>query len=235
MKLPTEKVQEGFTLESLRALFYGPSKIGKSTLASRFPDCLFLDTHRGTKALPVFPMHIGTWKDFLESVDLILSKKHDFKNVIFDLIEDIMNYGVHYVCTKKGMDHQSDLKWGKGWDLVLKELERPFLRLRASELGLIFISQEQEKEVTTKHSKYQKVGPAFTNQARKIIMPYVDVIGHCYVDDEGDEEVRKIQFDPTEYCEAGDRTGYLPKTIMLRYTSFKKAFIQGKASKKDDQ
>jgi AAA domain len=223
IKLPTEKITEGFSMSNIRMLIYGPSKIGKSTFASKFPDVIFLDTHHGTKGLDVYPIYITDWLDFKKAVDLICESNR-FKTVVLDLTEDLVNFGVQHILDKNKIEHQSELKWGRGYDLTLRELEKPMIKLRASDLGIIFICQEVEKEVKTKHATYQKMGPALTNQARKVIMPYVDIIGHCFIDDEGDEEVRKIQFKPSEYVEVGDRTGRLPATTMLRYNSFKKAF-----------
>lgn len=226
MRLPDEKTSEGFELHNIRALFYGPQKIGKSEFASKFPDILMLDTHHGLKGITTHHLDIGDWDEFLEAVHLLTETNHKFKCVALDLIEDVVNFCVHAICAEHKMEHPSDKKWGKGWDLILRELERPMIKLRTSDLGILFIAQEMEKEVTTKHSKYSKIQPALTNQARKVIMPYVDIIGHCFIDDEGDEEVRKIQFKPSEYVEVGDRTGRLPATTMLRYNSFKKAFTK---------
>lgn len=43
---------------------YGPAKVGKTTFASKMPDCLLLAFERGYNALPgVFAIDITSWGD----------------------------------------------------------------------------------------------------------------------------------------------------------------------------
>jgi len=47
------KITRGIERAPLRAVVYGVEGIGKSTLASQFPDALVLDTEDGTRHLDV--------------------------------------------------------------------------------------------------------------------------------------------------------------------------------------
>lgn len=229
IKLPTKKVKGAYSLELIRMLIYGPWKIGKSTLCSMFNNAIFLGTEKGLEGLEVYKLYIHNWEEYLEAVDKLLNTSHDFQTIITDTIDNAVKFCTLYSCNKYKVDHPSDMKWGKGWELFQREFETPMLKLSVSDFGVIFTSHEKESEITKKGGiKINKVGPSFPNQARKIIGPFVDIIGHCYVDEEEKDgqtkERRMIEFEPTPYVEAGDRTGLMPASMPLRYAHFKKCF-----------
>ena len=228
IKLPTEKAIEGYTLSTIRAMFYGPWGIGKSTLCSKFPNALFVGTEKGLKSLKVAKVYIHNWEEYLEVVYKFLNTKHDYEYLITDTIDNAVKFCTLYSCEKYKVDHPSDMQWGKGWDLFRREFETPMLQLSVSDFGIIFTSHEDEREIKKGANKFTKIGPSFPNQARKVIGPFVDIIGHCYVDEEDEDGVTKerryIEFEPTPYVEAKDRTGLLPARIPLRYHAFKKYF-----------
>lgn len=233
IKLPMKKSKEGYSLETIRMLFYGPPKIGKSTFCSFFDRALFLATEKGLKGLDVFKVDITDWEEFVSAVNLLYIKEHDFKTIIIDTVDNLFKFCIEYVCKKNRIDHPSDSKWGKGWDLLQKEFEKPILQLSMSNYGLVFVSHEKEYEVSTKHLKYTKIGPSIPNQARKVIIPFVDIIGRCYIEKSpglNDElvERRRICFTPSENIEAGDRTGLMPESIPLKYAVFAKQFKKAK-------
>ena len=233
IKLPKEKTIEGYTLSAIRALFFGPWGIGKSTFCSKFKNAIFIGTEKGLKGLDVHKLYVHNWEEFLEVVDKLLNTSHDFETVVIDTIDNAVKFCTIYSCDKYKVDHPSDMKWGKGWELFQREFETPILKLSVSDYGLIFTSHEKESEITKKGNiKILKIGPSFSNQARKIIGPFVDIIGHCYVDEiEVDgkiKERRYIEFEPTPYVEVKDRTGLLPASMPLRYVDFKKCFKEKK-------
>ena len=46
-------ITKGVVKSAMKVVIYGPEGIGKTTLASRFPDPLFIDAEGGTKFLDV--------------------------------------------------------------------------------------------------------------------------------------------------------------------------------------
>lgn len=226
IKLPKEREIEGYHLDNLRMLIYGWPGIGKSTFASGFDNCIFVCTEKAHKHLKIYKTEIHNWKEFLEVVEKLLGESHKYRVVIIDTIDNLFKFCTIHVCQKYKIDHPSDSKWGKGWDLLQKEFEKPILDLSMSDFGIVFISQAKEVEIKKRHSAFTKVTSTLSNQARKIILPFVDVIGFCTAEDEGKsgQERRVMTFEPSEYVEAKDRTGFLPKKIPLRFWAFKKYF-----------
>lgn len=230
VRLPKDKTHEGYSLSNIRALWYGAPKIGKSTFCSKFDNALFLATEKGLKGLDVYKVDIVCWEDFVSAINLLDVKEHNFRTINIDTVDNLMKFCLDYVCTKHRIDHPSDLKWSKGWNLLRNEFEKYILKLSMSNYGINFVSHEKEYEVSTRHSKYTKIGPSIPNQARRVVLPFVDIIGRCYMEERVNKltdqivERRFICFKPSMYVEAGDRTGLLEDIIPLRYEEFKKYF-----------
>jgi hypothetical protein len=228
IKLPKKKTKGKYTLNNIRALFYGPWKIGKSTFCSKFENALFIGTEKGLEALDVYKMYIKNWDEFKQSIELIINGDHDYQTIVIDTVDNAFKFCQEYIKKKFRINHASDLKWGKGWDLLAQEFEAPFLDLSLTDYGILLTSHERETEINKKTMKYTKIGPSFPSAARKVIGPFVDIIGHMYIDEvevNGKlKERRFIEFAATPYVEAGDRTGLLPDVIPLRYAKFKKYF-----------
>ena len=95
--------------------------------------------------------------------------------------------------------------------------------------GLILISHAQEIEVETRTGKFTKTVPTLPEKARKIVLGLVDIILYCDVevtrDANGQATVRRVlRTKPTQYYEAGDRTGRLPEILDMDYRAFVAAF-----------
>ncbi|HOK47887.1 MAG TPA: AAA family ATPase, partial [Bryobacteraceae bacterium] len=65
MALPTKKTPPRANLGDYSILIYGPTKIGKTTLASQFPEALFLATEPGLNALEAYQIPITSWDGLL--------------------------------------------------------------------------------------------------------------------------------------------------------------------------
>lgn len=235
MKLPIKKSVIKYSLENIRMLIYGQPKIGKTTFASGFENALYLDTQQGTKNLEVYSVAIDSWETFLETYEQIIAGKHDFQTIIIDVIDDLYKMCLEYACKKYKMDHPSDEGYGKGWELLRNTFERPILKLAASKYGLVFISHSKEIEITKRYSKITKITTTLSGQAKGSINAIVDIIGYCGFDSYRDgktnavKERRVMIFSPSEYLEAGDRTGLLPENIVMSrgnpFKNFKQYFI----------
>ena len=228
--LPKNKILEGYTLEKIRFLLYGPPGIGKTTFSSKFDNTIFLETEKGSKGLKTYKISIHSWEDFIETVNVLVGDKHHkFKTVTIDTITNLFTFCLDYSCKKLSIGHPSDEKWGKGWERLRTEFSKPILKLNMSDFGLIFIAHSIEQEVKKGSRTFTKVAPELPNQARRVLLPFVDIIG--YVSMEAYEvgntwkERRVITFEPSQYVEAKKRTGIpLPDTMNLNYRLFSRLF-----------
>ena len=223
--LPTTKTNPKSNLEEYTILIYGPPKIGKSTLASQFDSPLFLATEAGLNALSVYQTPIIAWEEFLNACKEIATGKHDFKTIVIDTIDNLHKYCREYVRRKNGFTHESDLDFGKGWDLTKDEFIRALTKLSLLPYGLVMISHAEVVEIKTRTAKINKSVPTMQKNARAVVLGMADMILFCdTVVTEKEGEKRIIRTKPLENWEAGDRTGKLPAVLPLNYNSFYNAF-----------
>jgi hypothetical protein len=229
MPLPTKKTPPKDDLGDFTTLIYGPTKIGKTTFASRFPEALFLACEPGLNALEAYQMSITSWTDLLAAAAEIAKGEHQFKTVVIDTVDNAYKYCEEYVCAAEKIRHPNDLEYGKGAAFVNNEFQRVLTKLAALPYGLILISHDKEREVKTPTGKYMKTIPTLSDKACKIVLGMADMVLYCDTEEtEVDGKVvsrRTIRTKPTIYYDAGDRTGRLPEVLPLSYPKFYEAFV----------
>jgi len=227
--LPTSPTPPKQSLSDYSILLYGPSKAGKTTTASQADGALFLATEPGLNALNAFQVPITNWDDLLNACGELAAGNHPFKTIVVDTIDLAYRFCAEHMLKKYNADHESDLSYGKGYAMVNNEFHRVLTKLAHLPYGLILISHAQEKEVETRTGKYMKTVPTLPDKARKIVLGLVDIILYCDVeavrDAGGQMNFRRvIRTKPSQYYEAGDRTGRLPEILEMDYRAFAAAF-----------
>ena len=222
--LPKTKTAPKQNLEDFTVLIYGPPKIGKSTLASQFDTPLFLATEAGLNSLEVYQAPIATWEDFLAACKEIAAGKHEFKTVIVDTVDNLFKACSEYVRKKNNIQHESDLEWGKGWQLVKDEFTRALTKLSLLPYGLVMISHAEYVEIKTRTAVITKAVPTLQRSAREVILKMCDIILYCESTTTDKGETRVMRTKPSENWDAGDRTKRLPGVLPLDYEAFRDAF-----------
>lgn len=241
--LPTKRTTGKMDISEIRMLIYGPPKIGKTTLLSGFPDMLILATEKGYKAKSVYAKDIPDWDTFKSVVKEIVKGKHKFETIGIDTADILWKHCVEHVCAKLKIEHVSDEDWGKGYDAVSTEFERELNKLFMSPYGLIMVSHTKIQDLNGRSGKISKVTTTLSNQARRIIIPKVDIIGLMKAEmvkvGEGKYKTKRVlSFAASELEESGDRTGCLPEKMEAckdpeeMYESFEECFSKGSKSKR---
>jgi AAA domain len=234
--LPTTKTPSKNSLADLTVLVYGQTKIGKTTLCSQAEGALFLATEPGLNALDVYQAPILNWDDLLNACAEISEGNHPFKTVIIDTIDNAYKFCTDFVLKKFKIEHESDLGYGKGYALINNEFQRVLTKLAFLPCGLFLISHAKEMEMDSRTGKYTRVVPTLPDKARKIVLGMADMVLFCDLDvqpgADGEPSVRRvIRTKPSLYYEAGDRTGRLPETLDLDFSSFLAAFNAATAAR----
>lgn len=105
-----------------RILLYGPAGIGKTTLASEFPDPVFLQIEDGTPS-DVELVSFGKLNSFgevMEALASLYTEDHDFKTVVIDSITELQRLIFAETCARgdeKGNSKNNieDFGYGKGY------------------------------------------------------------------------------------------------------------------------
>jgi len=229
MTLPTEKSAPALSPARIKALLYGPPKIGKSTFASKInPEhTLFIATEPGLGSLDVFQIPCKDWMEFRGiGADLAEDPKH-YEVAVVDTVDELYRMCSDHVCRELGCKHPSDLDYGKGWAAVADEFRLRVGKLASLDLGVWFVSHAEDREVKKKVGTKTVTQPSLSGQARKFLTGFVDFI--FLATWEGDEEADKriLYTEGAEHHEAGGRipegAAPLPNPLPLDAAELRKA------------
>jgi len=227
VQLPTQKTPAKSDIRDFVTLIYGQPKIGKSTFCAAADGALFIATEPGLNHLEVYQVPVKTWREFLEVCSLLAKGDHQFRTVVIDTVDNLYKFCTDFVLNKHGLQHQSDLDYGKGYDLINTEFSKRLTALSLLPYGLMMTSHAQEKEVKTRTGKETKITLTLPNSARKIVLGMADYILYAEIQEIRDDQgvivgyERVLHTQPTTIYEAGNRTQYeLPDTLPLSYQVF---------------
>lgn len=133
-----------------KVVVYGAEGIGKSTMASRFPDPVFIDTEGSTKSMDVKRFDAPKkWEDIFEAVKYVISNPTCCKTLVVDTADWAEMLCINYTCQKGGVNGIEDFGYGKGY-VYLAENFKKLLDLleKVIELGI--------NVVITAHAKMRK-------------------------------------------------------------------------------
>lgn len=119
-------ISRGPRLRALGVVLYGPEGIGKSTLASQFPEPVFIDLEHGTDTMDVARVNAPqTYTELLELLELL--RYEDFKTIVIDTADKLEQLITAHVLEAHRLNSIEDAGYGKGYTYIAEEFTR-FLR-----------------------------------------------------------------------------------------------------------
>lgn len=241
IQLPTKQTLEGARFSQLKWLIYGPSGIGKTTFFSKMEDGprkpLIVYTDPGQRFIRSYKLPVLAWRQFTNIVDTLVAKPPTmYSIVVIDTVDILFRMCRRFVCEREGINHVSELEWGKGTDMVRDEFELAIAKLAVLDqhgIGLGFISHSKDVEVRGRAIRTSKIVPTMQTGAYSMIAPLCDVIGYAgftvtKADESNPDGIgRVIHFNPDETHDAKDRTGMLPEKCKLDFDVVRKYLEEG--------
>ena len=103
-----------------RVLIYGPPGIGKTTLASEWPNAAFLQVEDGTPSdleLSSFG-RLTSYDEVMEAFAALYTEEHDYKTVVRDSVEKLEPLVWNKLCADQNFQNIEAAGFGKGYVLA---------------------------------------------------------------------------------------------------------------------
>ncbi len=105
-----------------KVVIYGPEGIGKSTLASKFPEVLFIDTEGSTSHMDVArTQEPSSWNMLMSQVMHVSSTPGLCKTLVIDTADWAERLCKEFVCAKYNFKSIEDPGYGKGYTYLYEE------------------------------------------------------------------------------------------------------------------
>lgn len=118
------EISTGKTAHAIKTVIYGVEGIGKSTLATHFPDPVFIDTEGSTdhmENVKRFPRPTS-WSMLLEEVKQILSNPDQCQTLVIDTIDWAERMCIDHIVKSNGKTGIEDFGYGNGYTYVKEAL-----------------------------------------------------------------------------------------------------------------
>lgn len=124
------KLQKGINPRALKVGIYGSEGVGKSTLASHFPDPVFIDTEGGTDYLDVTRTERPlSWTMLMDQVNYFIAHPDELGTLVIDTMDWAEKLCIDKILAEKKIGGIEDIPYGKGYVYVAEEIGRLLNRL----------------------------------------------------------------------------------------------------------
>lgn len=143
-------ITKGVVKSAMKVVIYGPEGIGKTTLASRFPDPLFIDAEGGTKFLDVSrtdrPL---SWSQLLNQVSCVWEDPTLCRTLVIDTADWAERLCTEAFCASKKVSGIEEIGYGRGYVYIAEDFGRLLNTLSE-------ITEKGVNVVLTAHAKMRK-------------------------------------------------------------------------------
>ena len=177
-------IKKGPQKRAYRTIIYGPEGIGKSTLASKFPNAVFIDYEHGPDTMDV--ARFETPSSFEETIHLLnsIAQEDICKTVILDTADKLEQIITKYVCDSKGLKSIEDAGYGKGYTYLLEswiELLKVLDKVIESGKNVVLVAHAQMRkfEQPDEMGAYDRWELKLSKKTAPIIKEWADMLLFC--------------------------------------------------------
>lgn len=120
----TIKITRGKQITAKRFVIYGDEGIGKTTMASKFPNPLILDTEDGTRHLDCARSTATSWTDLTLAMRELAVNAQGFKTVVVDSADWAEKMLVEWLLEQSHKKSIEDFGFGKGYVMLQEHVAR---------------------------------------------------------------------------------------------------------------
>lgn len=177
-------ITRGRVESAKKVILYGPEGIGKSTLASKFPNAVFIDTEGSTKELEVarYPAP-ASWHDVIIDVKDCASEGQ-FKTLVIDTADWAEQLCVKATCEKQGVTGIEEFGYGKGYVYVaenFQELLKACDKCIEAGINVVFTAHAQMRkfEQPDEMGAYDRWEMKLSKKVAPMLKEWADMVLFC--------------------------------------------------------
>lgn len=183
------KITKGKRARAQKVVIYGTEGIGKSSLASKFPEPLFIDTEGSTDNMDVARLDKPTsWIMLNNQIAFIKANPTVCKTLVIDTIDWAESLCVDNLCAMHGKKGIEDFGYGNGYVYAKEEMGRFLNKLQdLIEIGINVVltahAQIRKFELPDEMGSYDKyelkLGKKTSSQTAPLVKEWADLLLFC--------------------------------------------------------
>ena len=183
------KITKGKRARAQKVVIYGTEGIGKSSLASQFPEPLFIDTEGSTDNMDVARLDKPTsWIMLNNQIAFVKANPTVCKTLVIDTIDWAESLCVDNLCAMHGKKGIEDFGYGNGYVYAKEEMGRFFNKLQdLIEIGINVVltahAQIRKFELPDEMGSYDKyelkLGKKTSSQTAPLVKEWADLLLFC--------------------------------------------------------
>lgn len=218
-------------------VIYGRGKMGKTTLASEFPEPIFLQTEDGAGAIELTSFSEGAitdWADVDTALEQLATEDHAFKTLVIDSVTQLEPLVWAETCKRNNWKSIEDPGYGKGYleaDAVWREFLAAITYLRDKKgMAIVMIGHEVVETFSDpEREDYNRYKMRLHKRAEALLREQSDIVAFLNQAVSIDKQKggfnkettkakgsgqRQINLSPRPTFEAGNRYG-MPDKILI--------------------
>ena len=178
------KINKGKIVRPKKVVIYAGEGVGKTTLASKFPDPLFIDTENGTCNMDIARVDKpNTWDELLSIVKEVANSEV-CKTLVIDTVDWAEMLAISNVCEKNRVTSIENITYGKGYTFIADRFVDLFKELdKVIESGkhvvLTAHAKTRKFELPEEQGQYDRYEMKLTKQVAPLLKEWSDLLLFC--------------------------------------------------------
>ena len=243
-------ISSGRISRAQKVVIYGAEGIGKSTLASHFPNPLFIDTEGGTSHMDVRRIEKPDSFDALvDIVNEVAKEKGICGSLILDTADWAEQLCIKDICSKYKKSGIEEFGYGKGYTYISEEFSR-FLatcdKVIAADMNVLITAHAKMRkfEQPDEMGSYDRWEMKLTRQVAPLIKEWSDMLLFCnyktfVVSQEGGKSKgqggKRVIYTSHHPCWDAKNRHALPAEMDMSFDSIRHIFYGSAASNTTDE